>query len=909
MSRRDPGILRLAEGVYRLILRAYPREVRDAVGADMADCFRDLAREAHRRAGIRGVLGTTLRTLLEAPASILHARLAGDEPGPARPAPRPRGVLMEAVAQDGRFALRGFGRAPGLVIVAAASIALGVGATTTMVSLASSVLWQQMPVHDPDRLVRVFEAEDRLGNFSWANFRDLEDSGILDGVFVHDLNGFSLDLGAGPRVAYGELVSASYFSVLGLAPALGRFFDRTTAGVPEAPPVVVISHHLWQGSFGGDPETVGRTVRINGHAFTVAAVAPRGFHGTKFGLSMDLWVPLRAWAHQEGWAAGWEDQRGASWLHVVGRLPEGVDVEQANEAASVLAARLAAEYPETNRLTGFRVLPEADAAMDPHAGSLPDLIGFLAIAAAALVLLVACGNVASLLLARAVTRRKEVGLRMALGARRGRIVRQLLTESLLLAIFGGVAGVALAYWATGAFMHFLPAIPYRFSIDPRPDGTALVAATLATLTATVVFGLVPSLRAARLDLVEALRGDGRSGLATGRARAMHTVVVGMMALSFVTLVLAGLFVTSLDEVRSLDPGFETAGRLVATIDVGLAGVDSGEDAVRLYDELLGRVRGLPGVAGAAVSSGFPLADWSSSSRVFADDRSYGPDERGISAWRSDVSREYFETVGTDVVQGRSFGSADGPDGPPTVIVNRHLATLLWPGQDPVGRRIRYGREAGEGALEVVGVAEDGKYGFIGEQPRAAIFLPYSSGGSSRVVLTVHADGDPAQLAGPVREELRALAPDVPLYDIRSMETHVSGALWLPRLGAAVGAALATMALVLAAAGLFGVLSFTVGQRQHEMGIRMALGARRNEILAIVLRRSLGLTAAGALLGSGMALAGSGLLQSLLFGVAARNPVTFVAVAVGLAAVSVLASLVPAYRATRADPIRPLRIGS
>ncbi len=888
--------------IYRVLLLLYPTATRTRVAEDMEECFRDLCLAAQRERGAVGTMGVALRTFAELPLSAWRARrMARKETN------RGRGAPMETLLQDIRYALRGLRTSPGFTVLAVFSLAVGVGANTSMFSLANGVLWQELPVPEAERLVRLYQVRDGTDNLSYPNVEDVrEQADFFDGVFIHDLITFGISSDEISRIGYGEIVSGVYFEVLEVEPALGRFFDPATEGQPESPLVTVLSHHLWTESFGADPRVIGRVINLNGRSTAVIGVAPESFHGTKWGLGMDLWVPIRSWRAAEGWGV-WEEQRGSKNLLAVARLAPGVEMAEANAGLAVIGNRLAERYPVSNSDVSFRAYPERSGSVSPNAIQLPNLIAFLAIAASGLVLLVACGNVASLLLGRAVARRREIGLRVALGAGRVRLLRQLLTESVILAGLGGAFGIVMAVWATGFFDRFYPALPYRFAIQTSPDTAAVLFAIAASLTATLVFGLAPALQASKPGVAGVLRGDERSagGLRFGGTKLLNMVVVSMVSMAFVTLFLTGLFTSSLRNIRDMDIGFETEDRVMATLDLAVAG-DSTLTAVAFFDRVVEEVAALPGVRGAAVSSGLPLADWSSSSRIFADGRDYAPNDPGLNAWRSSVSDEYFDVIGTRLVAGRAFATSDGNDAPSVVILNEAAAERLWPDEDAVGHRIRLQNVAGGNTYEVIGIAETGPYLQVSELSRPAFFRPLRQSSSSRNVLTVHAGVDPIGLVPQIRQAVKDVNPFVPLFNVKTAEMHVDGSLFLFRMGAEIATALGVVALILAAGGLYGVMTFRVRQRRREMGIRLALGARKRTVLGTVLGSSLRLTVVGMLIGSALALAVSGVLTTLVFGVAPGSPANLLTVAIGLALVALVATLMPALSASRADPVQSLR---
>ena len=466
---------------------------------------------------------------------------------------------MEGLVLDIRYAVRGLLRSPGFAALAVLSLAVGAGANASMFSTANGVLWQKLPVPEPDRLVRLFQIQDQPSNLSYTNVEDVRaQADFFDGVFVHDFITFSIASDEVNQIGNGEVVSVNYFEVLGIEPALGRFFDPASEGLPESSFVTVLSHHLWTESFGADHSVVGSVIKLNNRNTVVIGVAPESFQGTRFGLGMDLWVPVRSWRAAEGWGQ-WEERRGQRNVLAVARLASGVEMPQANAGLTVIGDRLEERYPESNRDLTFRVYPQRSSSYAPgYVGQIPNLVGLLALAASALVLLVACGNVASLLLGRAVVRRREMGLRVALGAGRSRVVRQLLTESAILAALGGVLGLAMASWVPLFFNRNLPPMPYRIALQTSPDMDTVIFAVGAALIATLTFGLAPALQASKPGLAGILKGDAGSsgGLRFGGTKLLNMVVVGMVAMAFVTLFLTGIFTASLRNIRAMEMGFE-----------------------------------------------------------------------------------------------------------------------------------------------------------------------------------------------------------------------------------------------------------------------------------------------------------------------------------------------------------------
>jgi predicted permease len=887
----------------------------------MVHLFESLATDAHRDRGVFGVAYVCAATVIDLLKEIKPSggrgqvsnmkqteevkALPPDGPSASSPSKRPLGWI-DKVRMDVFFAVRGLRKSPGFTLLAVASLAIGMGVTTATYTFADHVLWSGWSFHEPDRVVQVFEHDDTHQLVSWANFRDIEQQvDVFDGILAANLYMFALGATDASEVHYGEAVSADYFRVLGIQPVAGSFFDRASHASPEAPLTVVLSHHVWQNSFGGDPGAVGRETAINGHRATIVAVAPPEFGGTKWGVGSDLWIPMRTWGFLEGWE-DWEETRRGQSLTVMARLRDGASLENANAALATVAARLADEYPETNRNVTFRATDRLRGDMGPELGSMPDLVGFLAIGAAALVLLVGCGNVASLLLARAVVRRREIAVRLALGAHRGQLLRLMLTESLLLAALAGGAGIGLAFFITDFFPQFLPQFAFRTVLDVEPGSRALVFTAALVVAAVIAFGVAPAAQASRADVAAAMQGDGHGAGTVPRTHLLSSVVVGMVALSFVTLFLAGLFSSSLQHARTLDPGFSVDNRVRATIPLQLARYEW-RDAPAFFEELERRFSALPGVQRVGYGTGVPLIGTWSSNYVYADDREYRGEEEGVLAWRSSVSDSYFEAMGTQIVRGRGFGPVDGPEGPWATVLNEELAHRLWPDQDPLGKYIRFSLDSAAQPVQVIGIARNGLYFQAGERPEPAVYASFRQWPNTQAMVVVNTVGDPVSLVPGMRAELAEMDSNVPLHDVRAMDLHMQDALWLFRLGAGLGKSLAIISLILAAVGLYGVIAFTVKARRHELGVRIALGASRKRVVTMVLRRSLVLACAGTAIGLLLTLPGAELIRTLLVGVRPRDPVVLAVVTGFLLLTACVAGLGPALWASRADPVESLKV--
>ncbi len=531
-----------------------------------------------------------------------------------------------------------------------------------------------------------------------------------------------------------------------------------------------------------------------------------------------------------------------------------------------------------------------------------DLVGLVLLGASGLVLLVACGNVASMLLARAASRETELGLRTALGAGRGRLMRQMLTETSILALLGAAAGAALSCWLAPIRARYLPSLPYRFAIDTAPDLRVLFFAAGAAILATFAAGALPALRGSGTGVGSLLRGSGTGSGSGGSGRLMGSVVTAMVALSFATLFTAWTFTSSMAEIRSLDPGFETRSGLVATLDLALSG-GTDEEAPPFVEELIQEVEAIPGVQSAATAFILPLGDMSWISPIYDAAHAYADEDAAPRAWRSIVSTGYFHTAGTRLVAGRTFTREDGPDSPPVAIVNQALAERLWPGEEPLGRRVRFGRADDDPEAEVVGVVATGRYMSMAEGPLPALFRPLRQTPATRATLVVRTTVPPETLVGPIRETLARIDSDVPMFDVKTLDQHYAASLWLFRMASEFALALGLLALGLAAAGLYGIVSFSVGRRRREMGIRLAMGAPTTSLLRAVLFRSLRPAGIGIAIGIGLSAALGGTLRALLVGVEPRTLENASAVTAALLLISLLAALGPALSAVHTDPVR------
>ena len=816
---------------------------------------------------------------------------------------------MDSVIQDVRYALRALRRSLAFTVVAVAAIAIGAGAVTTIFSAVDALLLSPVPgVGDPERVVSLGRTEGGAGwrSFSYPLYRNLRDRArSLDGAAA-----FSLAPAVFSRTSSGEgeqvvaqLVSGNYFDVLRAHPAVGRFFTAEEDSTPMARPVVVLGHRLWRDRFAGDPAVVGRDVSVNGRSFTVVGVAAPEFGGAIAMVRTDLYVPLmmqgvlRGGGADPALFADW----GGSWLQVVGHLRPGVSADAAAAELSADAKQAFVDHDQDPRPVGVRVV-----ALRAAPGWLRGpVLAFMAVltTVAALVLLIASMNVANMLLARAVARRRDVAVRLAVGASRWRLVRQLLAESLVLWLLGGVAGVVLALWGTGLLERFSPSID-GFHIEMRfgVDGLVLGVALLTSLVSGVVFGLLPALQASRCDLASVLRTVGGAGERRGRMR--DVLVVGQLAMSVLLLVAAGLFLRALDRGRRVDPGFQVDGVAVAPLDVGKLGYD-GARAWDLYRRLAARMAAMPGVGGVGYTSLVPLALNDAEREIQIPGQTPPPGTEHILVGYHEVAGDYFRTMRMPIERGRAFTGADAPDAPKVAVVNESFARRYWPGGDALGRTI----VLDDATYTVVGVARDARMRSLADPPVPFLFVSAEQRLNLAPTLLVRADAYPggsSALAAAVRREARALEPRIPLPAVQRMKDVVSIGLLPQRAAAAVTGSLGVVGLLLAALGLYGVVAYSVAQRTREIGVRIALGAAPRDVVRMVVGQSARLAGAGVAVGIALAIAASRALVPLLYGVSALDPITLGGVPLVLTAVAVAASWVPARRAAAVEASVTLR---
>ena len=814
---------------------------------------------------------------------------------------------MDSLIKDVRYAIRGLIKRPAFTAIAVVTLALGIGANTAIFSLVNTVLLRALPVERPEEIVSVSVRgkDDSMQAMSHPNYIDYRDQNqVLSGLLIYRFVPLSMSRSGLNERVWGYEVSGNYFDVLGVKAIKGRTFAPDEYRAKLAGPVIVVSYDSWQRRFGGDPDLVGKDVLLNNHQFKVIGIAPEGFKGTEFVYAPEIWVPasMMEWVEP---GATWLDNRDTNNFFAVGRLKPGVNSKQAEQSLNGLALQLAKQYPNDNEGQTIKVLPTGFI--------LPELRGavvnftWILMISVAIVLLVTCTNLAGLLLARATERRREIAIRLAMGANRYRLIRQLLTESVLLSLVGGVGGLLLALWIIKMLLAFKPPIDFPLVMDVSIDWRVLLFSLFLSLLTGEIFGLAPTLQATRPSLLKSLKDNAAQGGAS-RNLLRSGLVVAQMALSLVVLIGAGLVVRTLQQLQTMNPGFDPQNALTMSFDVGLQGYDEAKGQ-QFYRQLGERVRAIPGVKAAAITSYMPLSLNYNSNSIFIEGQ---PAERGANAptaMAAAIGPGYFDTMSTPILVGREFSEQDGAKTEQVAVVNETFVKRLLPsaqsGEEALNRRVSFSGAEGP-FMRIVGVARDGKYFNIAEEPRAFIWTPLSQNYSSNGILVVRTTGAPESTIASARREVQALDPTLPVFDVKTLTDHMRLSLFPARVAAAVLGVFGVVALLLSAIGIYGITSYAVAQRTREIGIRIALGAQLSDVLKLVLTHGVKLT----ILGVGIGLLGAFLvtraITSVLYGVSATDPLTFGLVTFVLVLVALLACYFPARRATKVDPLVALR---
>jgi predicted permease len=822
---------------------------------------------------------------------------------------------MSALWQDLRYSMRVLAKSPGFTAVVVFSLALGIGANTAIFSWVNALLLRPMPVDDPGRLVAIYMTAPRWGSdirgFSYPDLLDYRkrDTGLSD---LMGSAGISLNLESGgrPQLIWGEIVTGNYFSGLGVHPALGRGFLPDEDRAPGEKPVCVIHYNFWRQRFQSDPNVVGKQIRINGRPLTIVGVAPRGFMGTTlFQFVPDVWIPVVMQGTIAPDQGNYLEGRGSRWINLRGRLKPGVGRKRAETALNGVAGQLASEYPRTNRDLRVHLISGA-------ARTQPMLVasGLVSTATAVmagvvlLVLLIACANVANLMLARGAGRAREMAIRMAVGASRARLIRQLLTESCVLALIGGAAGIVLAVWFNDASLRYYPKLDFEIGdigYEMRFDPLVFPFTVLLSLVTAVLFGMVPAFRSSKVDQVSAMKG-GPSGIQAGRSRIGrgNLLVMAQVALCCALLICGGLFLRSMQFAHSVDPGFDRSGILMFSVDLGAQHYDAARGRT-FHRNLLDRLRTTAGVEAASVAFPLPLDAYDSSTNVIPEGYAPQSDREQNTAGLSRVGPHYFETMGTRLVAGRPIDERDNESSRRVAVINEIMARRYWESsQRALGRRFATSR--GGAPIEVAGVVRNGKYMTFGEGAMSYYFTPLAQEYQGHVTMLIRSSQSLETLMPAIRRQVSELDAALPIFGVRTMPQFLYRMVSIYDMGASLTTIFAIVALLLSVIGIYGVLHFTVARRTREIGIRIALGARPAGVLRLVLQGSLLFVALGVGIGAGLALSAARLTGTLLAGVTGADPITFLLTVSIFGFVALVASVVPARRATRINPTEALR---
>ncbi len=826
---------------------------------------------------------------------------------------------MQNLLFDLRYALRGLLRQPGFTLVAILSLALGIGLNTAIFSVVNAVLLKGMPVANPERLVEVYSsATEEVPYFtsSYLDYRDLRDAAdAFEGLAAHAFARGILYRDGRSELISGEVVTDNYFDVLGVRPALGRDFLPEEDETENSHPVVVLSHSLWQGRMGGDPEVVGKTIRISGVEYTVVGIAPESFTGTIPGLNPEFWAPtamvskLRFSGLQADTPSPTgttrREMRGTRWLFVNGRLGEGRTLEEARAQVATVFTRLAKDHPVTNEKTKGAVLPASGVRFHPMVDGYLNQASAILLVAVGLVLLIACANVANMLLARAQNRTREIALRLSVGASRAQLVRQLMTESLTLAGIGAVAGLGIAYAAGRLLTALLPSIPVPVRFAFGIDGNVVFYALAIALATAIGFGLVPALRASRPDLVPTLKGDRAFG-SEGRVRSSflsRALVVGQLAVSLILLVAGALLTRGLFEAQRAELGFDPSHVSALSFDLGMNNY-SLEEAKAFQRQLMERLTAVPGVDSVSMAVRLPLAPDINMEGIRIPGQ-HDPEEDPTPIDATHVDGSYFRVVGVPIVEGRAFDENDREGSPKVAIINEAMANLYWPNESALGKSI-YTEGYDGPSFEIVGVARNHKVRSVGEEPRPYIHFALPQSPTVRTNLLIRSAVSAEEALPALEKEVLAMNPEIVFTDRGTAQEVVDFTLLPTRTGASLLGAFGALALLLAAVGLYGVIAYSVSRRTREVGLRMALGASGGDVVRMILFSGMRLALLGIGIGALASVWIARVLEAYLYGVSSIDPASYLAAALALLAVAAAANLVPALRASRVSPMTALR---
>jgi macrolide transport system ATP-binding/permease protein len=812
--------------------------------------------------------------------------------------------VIETALRDLRFGFRLLWRSPGFSLLAILCLTLGIGANIAVFSWIEGILFRPYPAvaHQERMLALSGTARGTPGSddLSWPDFVDFQRECTRIELIEDKIMGTTLSIGDRAERASGSIVSPNYFAALGIRPILGRGFAPDEGTGRNAHPVTVISYRTWQDRFNGNPGIIGRTQVLNGLPYTIIGVAPQGFYGTFVGYSIQFWVPT---SMQERFDAGGYklEDRGARWIEGFAKLKPGVTRKQAQEEISAVAMHLEAAYPATNRGRGVRLLPLWQTPFNKASELLPTL--GITLAMASLVLLIACANVSNLMLVRSFARQREMTVRLAIGCGRGRLLKQLFTEGLVLSTIAAAGGLAVAYWCRNVLVMFFPAPGgVALNLGGELDWRVLAFGAGVCLVSTLLFGLLPALQTSNVDLTAALKAESGGVVGgRGRSRVRSLLILLQVSLGFVLLVGAGLLIRSVQEMRTSSPGFATDDVLTTGLDLFSAGYDA-QRAKNFQDELSDRVQAFPGVKSVAFARVRPFSYIPfSNAPILVDGYQTAPDEQPTAEY-NEVGPGYFATVGIPLVSGREIARTDTETAPLVAVVNETMAAKYWHGEDPVGKRLQVNGRW----MQVVGVARNSMYTTFLETPKPFFYVPLRQNFSVRAVLHIRTSEAPETIAAALASEIHTLDGSLAPQEVITMREHVERSTSAQRIAVTLLSLFGGLALVLAVVGLYGVMSYTVSQRRRELGLRMALGASASDLLRLVMSHGLALTAGGVVLGAAAALGLTRLLGYILYKVSPRDPLAFASAFVVMTIASLAACFLPAWRAPRIDPVRALR---
>jgi macrolide transport system ATP-binding/permease protein len=810
---------------------------------------------------------------------------------------------MKNLLQDIRYGLRKMIRSPGLLIVVVLSIGLGSGLNITIFSLINSILLQPLPlITQQEQLVELYTSSPglRFGAVSYPDYADYRDRNqVFSELIAQRVTPVSMGSGGNTQIVAGIIVSGNYFTALGVSPLLGRNFYPEEDRTANTHPVAIISYSLWQRAFGREGGIIGKSVIINSQPFTIIGVAPEGFIGTTVGLAPDIWFPLMMQARV---LPGLDrlTSRGERWLNVIGRLKPSVSTEQAEAGMQPIVNGLAQDYANTNKATSATVVPLGEGSV----GFKKNLSGVLILLMAVvfLVLLIACFNVANLMLARALARHKEIGLRQAIGASRMRLVQQLLTESVLFSLLGGIVGLLVAFIATRLLLRLIPPTPIPVAFDLKLGNEVFVFALVVSVLTGIIFGLVPAIQTTKINLLPALKDDGAGQQGYSKSRLRNVLVMGQVAISLILLICAGLFLRSLQNAQNSNPGFEPEKLVAISTDVGLQGYDQ-ESGQRYYQQLAERLGKLPGVEAGSLAHVVPLSGGGQQQMSVWIPGYEPPPNTVLAIDYNTVGPNFFQVMSIPIVQGRDFSDFDAKNAASVCIINEAMARRFWPDSNPIDQQIGVSRA--KTPMKIIGIVKNSKYYDLKEEPRPYLYLPFLQKYESRMTAFVKTSGDAESVLPVVRREVESLDKNLPAR-ILTMKDALSFILIPQRLAAILLTVFSLLALALATVGLYAVMAYSVSKRTREIGIRMALGAQRSDVLKLILRQGMLLTVIGLGVGLGASIVLTRFFAKLLYGISPTDLTTFAAITILQMVVALVATYIPARRATKVDPLHALK---